>query len=175
MQPGAPGAWNPQGGAPPAGYGQQQQPGGYGQAPAPGGYAQAPAPGGYGQQPQQQQPGGFGQMTGGAGAAAAALQKGFVGAMFDFSFNNYIAPKIIKILYGVWILFSVLVLIGGVGAGFMQMASTYGSAAVGFVQILLAPFAAVLMLIIGRIYMEILIVLFKIVENLNEINRKTKE
>ena len=31
------------------------------------------------------------------------------------------------------------------------------------------------MLILGRIYMEVLIVLFKIAENLGDINRKTKD
>lgn len=137
MQPGAPGGWNPQGGGPPAGYGQpqqqqqpQQQPGGYQQAPQPGGYQQAPQ--GYGQQPAQQpqQGGGFGQMAGGA-AAAMDLQKGFVGAMFDFSFNNYVTPKIVKVLYGIWILFAALTIILGMGAGIMQIVSTYGSAIAG--------------------------------------------
>jgi hypothetical protein len=178
MQPGAPGAWNPQGGGAPAGYGQpqqQQQPGGYQQAPQPGGYQQAPQ--GYGQpaqaQPPQQPMGGFG--GGNAAAMAADLQKGFVGAMFDFSFNNYVTPKIVKVLYGLWILFAALTILAGMGGGVMQIVSTYGSAGLGIVQILIAPFAGILVLILGRVYMEVLIVLFKIAENLGDINRKTKD
>jgi len=176
MQPGAPGAWNPQGGAP-AGYGQQQQPGGYQQAPQPGGYQQAPQQG-YGQQPAQAQPpqqpmGGFG--GGNAAAMAADLQKGFVGAMFDFSFNNYVTPKIVKVLYGIWILFAALTILVGMGAGVMTMVSSYGSVIGGLLQIIISPFAGILVLILGRIYMEVLIVLFKIAENLGDINRKTKD
>ncbi len=174
MQPGAPGGWGPQGGQP--GYGQQAPaPGGYQQAPAPGGYQQAPAPGGY-QQPQQPMagPGGAFAPPGG-GMSAEALKKGFVGAMFDFSFNNYVTPKIVKVLYGIWLLMAGLVLIGGILSGFYQFIDKYGSAVAGLFQIVVAPFAAILIMILGRVYMEVLIVLFKIAENLGDINRKTKE
>ena len=109
------------------------------------------------------------------GAAAMELQKGFVGAMFDFSFNNYVTPKIVKVLYGIWILFAALTILGGMGAGVMTMVSSYGSVIGGLLQIIISPFAGILVLILGRIYMEVLIVLFKIAENLGDINRKTKD
>jgi len=109
------------------------------------------------------------------GMSAEALKKGFVGAMFDFSFNNYVTPKIVKVLYGIWLLMAGLVLIGGILSGFYQFIDKYGSVVGGLFQIVVAPFAAVLIMILGRVYMEVLIVLFKIAENLGDINRKTKE
>jgi hypothetical protein len=172
--------WNPQGGAPGAPqqqYGQQPQ-AGYGQAP--GGYGQAPPqagpPGGYGQPgaPQQMQAApGFAPP--GAGSLQAKMP-GFVGGLFDFSFTTFVTTKVVKVLYGIWLLGVVgIVLFGFYGAIDNMFLRTYTHPAEGLLMLILTPIIAVLYLILGRVYMEVLIVLFRIAENLMELNRKTKD
>src|SRR5690349_21155298 len=102
--PGSPGGERPgwQGQQPP-------YPGGYGQPPAaPGGYGQAP---GYGQSPPawSQQTGQHGAATppwatGPAGLGPGGMTpqdqaRGFFGAVFDFSFNTFATPVVIRVLY----------------------------------------------------------------------------
>lgn len=173
--------WNQ--GAPPQGYGQQpqqQQPQGYGAPPQ-----QQPQQG-YGQQPQQQQPQqpyappGASQPMGGAmGGAMAGLSKGaaggFVAGLIDFSFTNFIATKVLKVLYGIWLLAAGLgVLVGLYGVVDTMFLNKYSSFAQGLVQLIVLPFALAAWVVIGRVYFELLIVIFRIAENLTEINAKTK-
>ena len=169
--------WNPQGGAPgaPQQYGQPQ---GYGQAPQPqAGYGQ---PAGYGQAPQGGAPGAGmqGPAPGYAPPAGGVQSKmpGFVGGLFDFSFTNFVTTKVIKVLYGIWILGCVgLILAGFFGAINLWFFAYRAQIVEGLVMLVLTPIAAALYLILGRVYMEVLIVLFKIAENLGELNRKTKD
>lgn len=173
--------WNPQGGAPGAPqqqYGQGQA--GYGQAPQPqAGYGQAPQ-GGYGQAPQGAPPQ---QMMGAAPGFAppgqggvASKMPGFVGGLLDFSFTNFVTTKVIKVLYGIWLLGCVLLVLAGIFGAISTMFFGYRMQILeGLVMLIVTPFAAALYLILGRVYMEVLIVLFKIAENLTELNRKTKD
>jgi hypothetical protein len=55
------------------------------------------------------------------------------------------------------------------------MTDRYGSVLAGLLMLVLAPVAAFFTLIMGRMYTELIIVAFRIAENLQEINRKTKE
>lgn len=170
--------WNPQGGAPgapqqgaPQQYGQPQ--GGYGQPQ--GGYGQpqgAPPQGGYGQ-PQGATPG---YAPPGPGASLQSKMPGFIGGLFDFSFTNFVTTKVIKVLYGIWLLGVVLLLLGGLfGAINTMFLARYTQPLEGLMMLVLTPIAAALWLVLGRVYMEVLIVLFKIAENLTELNRKTKD
>jgi hypothetical protein len=103
--------------------GGEQQPGWHGQQPYPGGYGQQPeqpAYGSYPQQPGQQPAAGYGQASPGwqqapgqqrypgstpgypAGLGGMPPQHespGFFGALFDFSFNSFATPVVIKVLY----------------------------------------------------------------------------
>jgi hypothetical protein len=174
--------WNPQGGAPgaPQQYGQPQA--GYGQPPQPqAGYGQPQ--GGYGQPqqgapPQQMQPGPGAYAPPGQGGMAGLQSKmpGFVGGLFDFSFTNFITTKVIKVLYGIWILGCVLLVLAGFfGAINLWFFAYRAQILEGLIMLVLTPIAAALYLVLGRVYMEVLIVLFKIAENLGELNRKTKD
>ena len=105
--------WNQ--GAPPQGYGQQPAPQqGYGQPPAPQqGYGQPPqqqAPQQQAPQPQQPYPQqGAGQPQGGGMAAfSKGAAGGFIAGLIDFSFTNFIATKVLKVLYGIWLLAAAL-------------------------------------------------------------------
>ncbi|MCK6590647.1 MAG: DUF4282 domain-containing protein, partial [Polyangiaceae bacterium] len=175
------GGWNPQGGAPPGqpqggGYGAPQgqpQGGGYG-APQGGGYG-APQGGGYGAPQGAPQPMPQGMPPGYQPPAASSggLDKGFFGSLFDFSFSSYVTTKVLKVIYVLWMLLAVGVLLGGFVQAIDQMTSRYGSILVGLLTLIIAPLAAAMTLILGRMYTELIIVIFRIAENLQEINRKT--
>jgi len=96
----------------PAWHGQQPYPGGYGQQqpqqpeqPAYGSYPPPPTqPGGYGQaQPSWQQTAGqqryAGYPAGTGGFPPQNESPNFFGALFDFGFNTFATPVVIKVLY----------------------------------------------------------------------------
>lgn len=145
-------------GGPPAGY-PQQQPMAY-QQPAP-----QPVHGGGG-------PGGFGP-GGPAPAPTAAQAKGFFAGLFDFSFETFVALKVIKILYGLFLVLLALGILGGLGGSIMSMVQ--GEVLAGLGILIALPFAALLYLILGRVYFELIIVGFKIAEDADEIARNTRK
>lgn len=91
-----------------------------------------------------------------------ADEKGFIGCLFDFSFTNFVTEKIIKILYVLAIVFSVLSGLAMLASGFNAMKY---SAAAGMFQIILAPVVTFLAIVWSRIMLELVIVIFKIADN----------
>lgn len=85
--------------------------------------------------------------------------KGFFGSLFDFSFENFVFPKIIRFLYAIACIMVVLLYLAGIVYGF-QMDTTYG-----LIALIAGPFVMLLYLIMIRAWMEIAIVLFRIYEN----------
>lgn len=162
----------PQGGYP-GGYGGQQQP------------QQQPQQPQYGQQqPQQQQPpqGGYGQQQVQAPGAmiahvSADQGKGFAKALFDFSFRSSIGPTVIKVLYGIFCL-------GAVGSCLTSLYQVYYNLferryggpdfADAFISLLAACIAPVIILVVGRLYCEILAAVFRIADNMQEMNDRQK-
>lgn len=128
----------------------------------------APQPGGpYGApQYQQQQPAPAPQ-----GPPSISTPKGFFAGLFDLSFSNFITTKIIKFIYVVWLIVSVLGLLGGLITGAMRLGD---EPLQGIAIIIASPIGALLYMILGRIYLELVIVLFRIAENIGEINQKTR-
>lgn len=101
---------------------QPQPPGGQGwpggqQPPYQGGYGQQPPPpwGPPPGQPGYGGPGGIGP-TGGPQAQA----KGFFSALFDFGFNSFATPAVVKVIYIVGLVILALAYVGFVIAGFAQ-------------------------------------------------------
>jgi hypothetical protein len=145
--PGGPGQ---PGGPPPGGYPPQGQ-FGYGQP-------QAAAPAQFHPPPQPTRP--------------DAPKVGFFGSLFDFSFKSLVTPRVIKVLYGLFLLLWVLYILGGIGyAGYMMID---GQALIGIATLILLPIAALLYLVFGRMWHELIVILFHISEDLHEINRKTR-
>jgi len=106
---------------------------------------------------------------------------GFVKSLFDLSFSKFVTGSVVKVLY------VLLLIVGGLGAaagvfgGFASIiagaSSRIGGAMeifMGIGTIVLTPIGFVLYIIMVRIYMELLIVVFRIAEHLAEINRKTR-
>ena len=150
--------------------GGEQQPGWHGQQPYPGGYGQPqpeqptyasypPPPGqpaGYGQaaQPtwQQQTPGQQqrypGYPAGTTGIPPQNEAPSFFGALFDFGFNSFATPVVIKVLY-------ILGLVG-IGLGYVGFVVTAfaQSAGYGLVVLLLGAVAALFYVIFFRVFLE---------------------
>lgn len=99
-------------------------------------------------------------------------KSGFFGSLFDFSFKNLVTPRVIKVLYGLFLIawaFGILGLLGS--AGFMMVNDQILE---GLGLLILLPVIAVLYLILGRMWHELIVILFHISEDLSEINRKTR-
>jgi len=86
--------------------------------------------------------------------------KGFFGSLFDLSFTEFVTTRIIKLLF----------IVGIVAAGIGALAILGGAiAAGGFLRIVLglvlAPVAFVLYVLLVRVWLELIIVAFRIAEN----------
>ena len=86
--------------------------------------------------------------------------KGFFGSLFDLSFTEFVTTRIIKLLF----------IVGIVAAGIGALAILGGAiAAGGFLRIVLGlvltPVAFVLYVLLVRVWLELIIVMFRIAEN----------
>src|SRR4051794_24735280 len=138
-QPGQPGQQGWQGGQQPppypSGFGQQQQP-------------PPPAWGGYQQPGQQQQPGAFGPPPGQPGGQQGAQGNSPFAALFDFEFNSFATPAVVKILYIVGMVLIGLFYIGGLIGGFAQGVGP------GLLALIIGGIFALFALILFRVTLE---------------------
>ncbi|HEY7077430.1 MAG TPA: DUF4282 domain-containing protein [Solirubrobacteraceae bacterium] len=90
-------------------------------------------------------------------------QKGFFESLFDISFSSLITTRIIKVVYVIFLvvlgLVAILALITGIARGGGSIIAT----------IIIVPIAFLLYTIFFRIYLEIVIVLFRIMETNQEL------
>ena len=92
--------------------------------------------------------------------------QGFIGALFDMSFTQFVTTKLIKLLFMISIGISGLVALGVL---------FYGLTSGGFmavVGIIVAPVLFLLYVLGARIWLELVIVVFRIAENTAEIARQ---
>jgi hypothetical protein len=92
----------------------------------------------------------------------------FLRTFFDFSFSQFVGPKIVKFLYGLSILFAVLLALSFIIAGFNA------SSLVGILALLIvAPLTFLLTVMSSRVLFEAVLVIFRMadrVENIRLIN-----
>ena len=86
-------------------------------------------------------------------------RRGFFSELFDFSFAEFLTPKIIKVLYGLGILMAGIVAIGFLASGFKT------STGLGIVTLILSPIVFLLYVIFIRVYLELVIVIFRIADH----------
>jgi uncharacterized membrane protein len=103
----------------------------------------------YGAQPRTKQPG----------------EKGFLGSLFDFSFSSFVTPKIIKVLYVLFTIWTALIGITILIVGF----KTGGVAGGLFTLIIIEPIFLLLTLGIYRVVLEAFMVIFRIYEETKKI------
>jgi hypothetical protein len=98
-------------------------------------------------------------MTTSSAPITSAQAKGFLGALFDFSFTNFITTKIIKLLYVISMLGAAAVALSIIVAGFNV------NSGVGLLALILSPVAFLLVVAYSRIALELVIVFFRIEEH----------
>jgi hypothetical protein len=95
-------------------------------------------------------------------------QKGFFGALFDLSFSDFITTRLIKILY------VLAIVLCGLGALAMIIMGFSESAGLGILLLVLSPIVFLLYVIMARVWLEIIIVVFRIAENTQTLADKVK-
>jgi hypothetical protein len=96
--------------------------------------------------------------------------KGFFGSLFDFSFDNFIAPKLVKFLYVLAMIFTTIYSIALLIAGLVQIGRGGGGVTLaGLLLIVLSPLVWLIGLIVTRLYLELAIVMFKISDDIKDI------
>lgn len=93
--------------------------------------------------------------------------EGFFKSLFDFSFSSFITTRVIKILYILFVLGAAIASLVIIIFGFSQSAGT------GILNLLIvAPLVFLIWVISARVYLEIIIVVFRIGEDLSDIKKR---
>ena len=93
------------------------------------------------------------------------IPKGFLGALFDLSFQDLITPKIIKLLYVLGICLS------GLGAAVILVTGLF-QGGTGLAALVIAPIAFLVWVISLRVWLELVMVAFKISDNVEIMAKK---
>ncbi len=96
-------------------------------------------------------------------------QHGFFESLMDTRFDNLITPKLIRFLY---IASMVVLAIGVIVAIIAAFADKVGT---GIIFLVLAPIIALIYLIVIRLYLELIVVAFKIREAAEEVANNTRK
>ena len=96
-------------------------------------------------------------------------ERGFIGSLFDFSFSSFVTPKIIKVLYVLFTLWTALI-----GLTILVIGFRSGGVAGGlFVLIIVEPLFLLLTLGIYRVVLEAFMVIFRMYEEMKQIRENT--
>jgi hypothetical protein len=98
-------------------------------------------------------------MSTSSAAITSAQAKGFLGALFDFSFTTFLTTKIIKLLYIISMIGAAAIALGMIVAGFGV------NSGVGLLALILSPVAFLLVVAYSRIALELVMVFFRIEEH----------
>ncbi len=90
---------------------------------------------------------------------------GFLQALFDLSFSDFITKRIIKLLYVLGIVLAGLMALVVLVAGLLQ-----GGA--GFASFIIAPLLFILWVISLRVWLELVMVAFRIADNTDVIAKR---
>lgn len=85
--------------------------------------------------------------------------KGFFSSLFDLSFTEFVTIRIIKVLFVLAIISS------GIGALMLLFSGIAVGGAEAFIMIIVSPIAFFFYVLMARIWLEVIIVLFRIAEN----------
>ncbi len=98
----------------------------------------------------------------GASSDLAQQGKGFFGALFDFSFNNFVTPMIVKVVY---VLAAIAIALGYL----LFLVSTFTqSAGLGVVVLIIGPVIAVLYLALIRMTLEFYLAIVRMSEDIHK-------
>jgi hypothetical protein len=107
-------------------------------------------------------PGGFSGYPGGNDMSAAGSSKGFFGALFDFSFNSFVTPMIVKFVY-------VLATIGiAIGYLVFLVSAFANSAAAGIIVLIVGAIGALVYLAFIRMTLEFYYAVVRMSQDINQ-------
>lgn len=95
--------------------------------------------------------------------------KGFFASLFDIKMKEMITPKIIRIFFLIGIIGIGLAMIGAIVSSLFTVATV--GAVTMIATIIAAPIGALVAVIMLRVYLELIILLFNIYDQLKEMNR----
>jgi len=96
--------------------------------------------------------------------------KGFMAKLFDFSFSDFVTPRIIGILYGI------LVVLAGIGAIMLIASMFMMHAGLGVLALLvLGPLYFFLSVLGYRVMLELVTVIFRIRQELADIHSTVRD
>ena len=100
-------------------------------------------------------------------SAAHASAKGFVGSLFDFGFNSFVTPKVVKVVY-------VLIMAGLALAELGYLIFAFKTSMVfGIISlVILCPLTFFVYLALWRILLELFIVVFRIADDIRAIRER---
>lgn len=87
----------------------------------------------------------------------------FIQTLFDFSFDEFVTTKIVKILYGIGIILAAIGTLALIVNGF---GNSFGR---GLLTLLISPVVFIVYTILARVVLETIIVMFRIAENVEKI------
>jgi len=105
---------------------------------------------------------------GGQAGGSATGQRGFFQSLFDIRFEHLITPTLVRFFYAL----SILVL--GVGTIVMIVAAFVASETSGVLFLFLAPLTALFYLITIRLWLELIVVAFKIRDSVERVAENTE-
>src|SRR5262249_18950366 len=92
--------------------------------------------------------------------------KGFVGSLFDFSFESFVTPKLVQFLYALTLVyvvyFAISFVLDGGWSGFLW-------------RIFVSPIVLIVGAILARVFVEIIMVLFRILELLRRFDAERRK
>ena len=94
---------------------------------------------------------------------------GFFEALFDFSFSEFVTTKIIKFLY------ALLILIAIAGGIYFIVTFFRSGFLTGLVGLIISPIVVLVYIVGARIWLELVIVMFRIAEYVRDIAERTQE
>jgi len=102
---------------------------------------------------------------------AVRERMGFLRSLFDLKFESLVTPTMVTVLYAVAMVFVALGFLAMVFSGLGSIVSgikysNWGMAALGLIWTLLSPVLAILYLAMVRLFFEVVVVLFKIHDQL---------
>jgi hypothetical protein len=108
-------------------------------------------------------------------------ERGFWASLLDFSFSYFITQKIVAVIYAVGIIIGLLVMAVNMLAavGVTIGASLAGvnprqAGGLGLLMFVIAPLGFFLYVVVLRLYLELIVVLFRIAANTREIAHNTQ-
>jgi len=97
------------------------------------------------------------------------MEKGFFASLFDLSFSEFVTIRLIKVLYILGIAGAVLGGLAFIIGGFAN------GAGIGILFLLLSPVLILFYILIVRIWLELIIVVFRIADNTSQMVKMNKQ